>query len=98
MVLENDKGQLLKTNQKTVRSFSDGLLAAKGKKYFDVSSAYFYYDKPSKKQVKINADGSKLQQLVQLDASQPSGFNFSDEDEIIRFFKTYFQDKDVKGF
>lgn len=97
VIIENDKGQLLKTNQKVIRSLTDGLLAAKGTKYFDVSSAYFYYDKASKRMVKINADGSSLKQVLHLDDSQLSDCRFSNEDEIIGFFTTYFQNKEAKS-
>ena len=98
VILDNEKGQLLKTNQKTIRSLTEGLLAAKGKKYFDVSSDYFYYDKTTKKITKINPDGSNLKTILKPDANTTGDYNFSDEDDLIRFFRNYFQNKKPETF
>lgn len=98
VVLDNEKGQLLKTNQKIIRSLTEGLLAAQGKKYFDLSSDYFYYDRTTKKLIKIKTDGSNLGQILKTDGNDLKNYNFSDEEDIIKFFSNYFQNNKAKSF
>lgn len=95
VILDYNKGQLLKTNDKTIASMTTGLLSAKGSKYFELKSAYYYYDKGSNKISKITPGITNLTKMLSLSDSSAqklkiNSYDFTDDEELIRFFKVYF--------
>jgi hypothetical protein len=102
VLLDNDKGQLLKTNQKVVANAESNLLTTQTKKYLKLESAYFYFDKKTKKIAKIRAYGNfaSVLGLSEQEAKelQVDSFDPSKEEDVIRLFKKYFEKKGLKGF
>src|ERR1044071_2785551 len=45
ILLDDEKGQLLKLNKKVVATSGDGLLASRTMKYLKLEPSYFYFDK-----------------------------------------------------
>jgi len=92
VVFDCPKGELLKSFQKNISTFSGGLLASKGTKYFDLQTSFSYYDKTRKKIFKINGNYTKLSQFLQLpgrDAQSLDRYDLSKEEDIISFIKSY---------
>jgi hypothetical protein len=98
VVLDSDKGQLVKTNKKVVASVSDGVLTSTlTKKYFKLESEYFYYDKQTHKinKIKPSSNMRSLLHLTEEDAKRLAvdSFDLSGEQDIIRLMKAYFDNK-----
>jgi hypothetical protein len=97
--LTNEKGELLKAITKKVATANgNDLLASKGKKYFDFSNTYYYYDKSSKKITKIKPTGSNITSMLNLDEAglkryHPDSYDFTKDDDLMAFFKDYFSRK-----
>jgi hypothetical protein len=94
VLLESDKGQLLKLNNKVVATLNDELLASNAKKYFKLEASYFYYDKITKKIARIKPGGSNIPALLNLNQEQASSIqivnnDLSNEAELIKIFSTY---------
>lgn len=95
VILDYSKGQLLKTNYKTIASLTSGLLSSKGSKYFELKSEYYYYDKGSNKIVKITSDSTNVKKMLKLDdmsaeKTKVDSYDFTNDEELIKFFKLYF--------
>lgn len=101
ILLDNEKGQLLKLNKKVVATVGDGLLASRTTKYLKLEPSYFYYDKQSKKltRIKETTDISSLLQLTEEEKKElhADTFDFGNEENTIKFFKQYF-DRKLKAF
>lgn len=101
VLLDNDKGQLLKLNKKVVTTVGDGILAARTSKYLKLEPSYYYYDKQTKKLIRIKetTDITTIIPLTEEDKKElsPDSFDFGNEENTIKFFKQYF-DRKLKGF
>jgi hypothetical protein len=103
VLLDNARGQLLKTNKKIITTENkDGLMSTQGRKYFNLIFTYFYFDKTTKKITKIRPDGSNMAALLGLSEEESrnldlSSFDLSKEDDMIKFLKRYFE-KAKKAF
>jgi hypothetical protein len=104
VLLDNDKGQLLKTNKKVITSENkDGIMSnTGGRKYFNLIFSYFYYDKTTKKLTRIKPDGSNVAAVLGLSEQAAGDLNignvdFSMEDQLVKFLKSYFE-KAKKAF
>ena len=94
VIIDNSMGQLLKTNQKVVTEASNGLPAYDGKKVLAIESEYFYYDKASKKLIKIKVNGSNLKEVLKPEVTSQIDFTkyiFNNEDDLNNFFLKYFE-------
>jgi hypothetical protein len=102
VLLDNEKGQLLKHNRKVVTNVGDGILAVRTSKYLKLEPIYYYYDKQNKKLTRIRetSDVSSLLHLSPEDSKElhTDSFDFGQEENIIRFFKLYFEKTKLKGF
>jgi hypothetical protein len=95
VVLDYPKGELLKTNYKTIASLTTGLLSSQGSKYFQLRCDYYYYDKSKKQIAKVSSGGSNIKKLLNLDDTTEkrlkiNSYDFSNDEELIKFFKLYF--------
>lgn len=101
VVMENEKGILLRTNDKKVTTLGDGLLSNRSQQYLKLERAYFYYDKQKKKVIKIKSTSNTLPSLnisaEQIKAMQADQYDFANESDIIAFM-VKFMGKDKKGF
>jgi hypothetical protein len=66
ILLDEEKGQLLRTNKKVVAELNSGIPSYDGSKCFRPEIAYFFFDNATKKISKIRADGSNLPVLLHL--------------------------------
>jgi hypothetical protein len=102
VLLDTDKGQLLKLNRKVVTNVGDGILASRTTKYLKLEPLYYYYDKKTKKLHKIRdtSDISSILQLSEEDKNElhADTFDFGNEENTLRFFKLYFERQKLKGF
>jgi hypothetical protein len=101
VLLDNENGQLLKTNQKTVGTLENPMLGAETKKYLKLESEYYYYDKASRKVIKItsvsdikNALHLTEEEIKQL---QVNFVDFANEVDVIKVFREY-GEKGKKAF
>lgn len=97
VLIDNERGQVLKTNKKVVATTGDGIIASKTSKYLKLESEFFYYDKSTKKITRIKPSGNfasilKLSEEEVKEINMDS-FDASKEEEILRFFKLYFEKK-----
>lgn len=102
VLLDNEEGQLLKTNQKVVASLSSGVITSSSKKYLKLESVYFYYDKTTKKLIKIKP-GTDIRSLLHLSEEEAKQLNtgmydMANEQDVIQLMKAYFAKKKLKGF
>jgi hypothetical protein len=96
VIVDGKNGQLLKSNRKVVKSLTDGLLEEKGHKYFDLQGSYFYYDARLKKITKLDAKGTNVKEIEGVKSNQKlltqlNSFDLSNDEELIRFFRLYFE-------
>jgi hypothetical protein len=102
VLLDDEKGQLLKLNKKVVATSGDGLLAARTMKYLKLESSYFYFDKSTKKLHKIK-ENTTLSSIISIPEEikkdlHEDTFDMTQEDNIIRLFKLYFEKSKLKAF
>jgi hypothetical protein len=93
VLIDHAKGILLKSTVKKIASASgDALLPGKGSKYFNPVFTYYYYDKASKILSGIKPGGANLEKFLgrDINALHPANYDFSREEELIVFFKKYF--------
>lgn len=95
VVLDNEKGQLLRANKKVIATADNGVLSVAGKKVFSLKSTFYYFDKSTKKIYKIRSDGSNVRELLNLDKNNqgnisPESYDFNKGEDIISFFTYYF--------
>ena len=104
VLIDNEKGQLLKTNQKVVATADEsGLIAQQTTKYMKLEAAYFYYGKKTKKLTKIKqtTDMKDVLHLSPQDATDmniDNTFDASNEENLIKLLKKYFEKAKLKGF
>jgi hypothetical protein len=94
VLIDEQKGQLLKANKKIVAEMSSGLPAYEGQKYFKEEFVYYYYDKTSQKISKVKADGSNLPALLQLSSDRAKQLELlmgNSGGDLITMLKPYFQ-------
>jgi hypothetical protein len=100
IVMDNERGTLLRLNEKKVASLGDGLLASKAQKYLKLERTYFYYDKQKKKLSKIKSTENMLSILKISDEDakkmQLNQYDLTKEEDIIAFMLAYNNIK--KGF
>jgi len=97
VLLDSDKGQLLKTNTKVIGTLDNGILATQTKRCLKLESEYYYFDKTKNKLTKIKPS-TDLKSLLHLTDEQAAGlhtetFDTTDEQNLLTFFKNYFQKK-----
>jgi hypothetical protein len=103
VLVDNERGQLLKTNQKVVATADEnGLIAQQTTKYMKLESAYFYYDKKTKKITKLRPSDD-IKTILHLSPQDVTDTNaesvdMSSEESLITFFKNYFEKAKLKGF
>jgi hypothetical protein len=102
LLLDNERGQLLKANTKVVTTSGDGILAARTMKYLNLQSTYFYFDKKTKKLTRIRPN-SDMRSVLTL--SEENGkelnletYDISQESELLSLMKHYFEKAKLKGF
>lgn len=102
VLLDNANGQLLKTNQKVVASMANGVITSSTRKYLKLESAYFYYDKSTKKltRIKPTTDIAALLHLSEQEAKELNInlYDLSKEEDVIALMKAYFEKKKLKAF
>jgi hypothetical protein len=97
LLIDDKKGQLLKTNKKVIAELSNSSLPAyNGKKFFNLETSYYYYNNASKKMAKIKANGSNIGAALGLNPEEENAlhvaaFDFSKEQDVIRLMNLYFQ-------
>jgi hypothetical protein len=97
LLIDDKKGQLLKTNKKLIAELSNSSLPAyNGKKYFNLETSYYYYNKTSKKITKIKVNGSNISSVLGLNPVEETdlhlaAFDLSKEEDIIKLMNLYFQ-------
>lgn len=101
IVLEDEKGQLLRTNQKVVAT--DALdLASKSQKYLKLERNYLYFDKQKKKLYKIKPATNVRTMLNLTDeqetAMQLKQYDLSKEEDIIAMMRAYQEKTRLKAF
>src|SRR5262249_10588551 len=102
VLVDDEKGQLLKLNKKVIATESkEDVLSTQGKKYFNLVFSYYYYDKATKTITKIKPDGSNINSILNLTPEKAndlgvSSFDCSKEGDIIGLIKLYF--KKAKAF
>jgi hypothetical protein len=93
ILLDGNKGQLLKATHKVINKLmSDELLGLKGKLYFSTENDYYYFEKASKKIIKIpcaNDDCSKYLTPDTAMIAKLNSLDLNNEDELIQFFKLF---------
>jgi len=70
VLVDKDNGQLLRLNQKRVTDLSEGIAVNEGKKYFEETAQYFYYNKEKKKLIKLKLTEASVQSALGLDDKQ----------------------------
>lgn len=96
-VLVNDKkGMLLKQNKKKVSDETFGIPIYSSKKHFENGFDYFFYNPEKAKTEKIQLLNSNVSSILGLTHEKEqqlnfTSYNFANEDELIKFFKSYFQ-------
>ncbi|TXJ29678.1 MAG: hypothetical protein E6Q24_00245 [Chitinophagaceae bacterium] len=90
LLVDKDKGQLLKLNQKKVTDLSEGIAVNEGKKYFEETAQYFYYNKEKKKLIKLKLTETAVQSALGLDEKQAQDIqghngNMAIEKDLISF-------------
>jgi len=101
LLLDDEKGQLLKTNQKVVATQPFDMIGADTKKYLKLENEYFYYNRTTKKITRIStaADIRTALQLTdqQMNELQVNSIDVVNEVDLLRVFKSYLQ-KEKKAF
>lgn len=101
VLLDNERAQVLKLNKKVVRDMGDGPIAPQTRKYLNLEPTYFYYDKQTKKfqKVKSTVNIVSFLKLTDEEAKElyADTFDFSHEENTVRFFKLYHEYKKRKG-
>lgn len=88
------KGQLLKANKKILGTDGSSLVDAANAKYFKTASEYFYYNITTDKLIQIGNTAQSIRSDLKLTKEQEeklnfSSFDFSNDTDIITFFKSY---------
>ena len=99
LILDNEKGQLLKLNKKLVVAPGKGISSNEVRRIFDLEVSYFYYDKTKKELTQIKANGSNITSIIGSNdtmTAELKNYDFSLEDQLIAFFTKYFELKKVK--
>ena len=94
VILDCAKGELLKELRKNINEVTDGLLASKGKKFFNLQTDYSFYDKTSKRLLQIELIKVKILKTLKVSDQEAINlkvdtFDFSKERDLILFFKSY---------
>jgi hypothetical protein len=98
LLIDDSKGQLLKLTRKKIAVVDmQVLVITKNKKYFNPESEYYYYNKQTSSIDKIG-NGNNIKKLLQVKDTDTinakiENTNFTNEDELIGFFKEYFGKK-----
>ena len=95
VLLDNEKGLLLKANQKIVGEPDNGLPVQSGKKVFRLDVSFSYFDKKSKKLTKIKGNGANIEKVLGLNGEElkrlgTDTIDFNMEPDLVRLFKAYF--------
>ncbi len=106
VIIDNEKGQLLKTNKKVVTAVAQGLLTSNTKKYLDLTYDFYYFDKVQHKITKLKSTGNNIQSVLELTDEVArelnlNGYDFSKEEDVISFMAAYFSkslQQNKKGF
>jgi hypothetical protein len=102
ILVDGDKGQLLKTNQKTIVSGGDGIIAPKTTQYLNLEWEYYYFEKKSKKITRIRPNSDmklvlgvtdEIAKEINLDS-----FEITNEQSLMALFSNYFNKAKIKGF
>jgi hypothetical protein len=96
VVLDNEKGQLLRVNKKVITTADNAAFSSVGKKIFTLEPVFYYFNKSTKKIYKIRLDGSNVGELLNLDKNKQGNistenYDFNKGRDIISFFTLYFQ-------
>ncbi|MEO8404288.1 MAG: hypothetical protein ABI480_06825 [Chitinophagaceae bacterium] len=101
VLIDNEKGQLLKTNTKKVATADDGIIASSTSRYLKLESDYFFYDKKTKKLTKIKPDNDLKSTLNLTDAQAKDLYSDTyepaSEESLLMFFKRYFERAKLNG-
>lgn len=102
VISDNEKGQLLRTNQKIIAAVADGIIASKSQKYLSLERTYFYYDKVKKKlyKIKVNSNMRTMLALTEQQATELrlNNYDLSKEVDIISLMKAYNEKFRLKAF
>lgn len=98
LLIDDEKGQLLKVNRKLIIDGRKSLAANGALKIFELENTYYYFDKKSEKILRIKSNGSNMDLLPELDEQQKNGLktnglDTSQEESVLEFFKKYFEKK-----
>jgi hypothetical protein len=88
------KGQLLKAHRKVLGTDGSSLVDAANAKFFKTTSEYFYYNIATDKLVQIGNTAQSIRSDLKLTKEQEeklnfSSFDFSNDTDVITFFKSY---------
>lgn len=95
VLIDNKKGQLLKTHKLTLEHNSPGIPSSEGIRRFVFHDHYYFFNKDSGKLSRISSGGSNITSVLKLDQNLQkqlnfTNFNFNTESGLINFFNSYF--------
>jgi len=98
VLLEAEKGKLLKLNKKDIVEESTGLPSAEGTMVFKLETSFYYYDINAAKFSRIKPNGSNIADILKLDKENEKSFmlesyDLTQESQIIELFKKFFHKK-----
>ena len=98
ILLETEKGKLVKLNKKSVVEESTGLPSAEGTMVFKLETSFYYYDINAGKFSRIKANGSNIADILKLDKEKEKSltldsYDFTQESQLIELFKKFFLKK-----
>lgn len=98
ILLESEKGKLLKLNKKGIVEESTGLPSAEGTMVFMLETSFYYYDINAAKFSRIKSNGSNIADILKLDKEtekslMPDSYDLTQESQLIELFKKFFQKK-----
>ena len=96
ILLESEKGKLVKLNKKVIIEESTGLPSAEGTMLFNLETSFYYYDIKAAKFSRLRPNGSNIAEILKInkeeeDFFKPESYDLTQEAQVIELFKKFFQ-------
>lgn len=94
LLVDGDKGQLLKLNKKIVTDAANGLPIPDGRHFFGFETSYFYYNKTTKKLIPLKQDAANVATVLDITSeaeknSIASQYDYAKEADLKKIFTQY---------